>query len=237
MLKTVLESLDGVDDAVKSLYAETDGKFVLQIEGVNAHPEVVNLKSAYERVKADLSGAKARLADAEKRVAPEDFDAEAWKAIKDGKPDAEAEARAQQQLVALRKTLEGERDEWKSKHDNLVNEFRVSRVNGELADAIAKVGVTTPEFAQAARAVLSPQIKLNGDIAEFDTDMGPMSIGDYVKRWAANEGKVFVSPPKGDGASGSSQSPSTPAAKGDFGGSRAERAAAIAAKFPDLANI
>ena len=39
-LKTVIETTDGLDEAIAALYTETDGKFVLQIEGVDDHPEV-----------------------------------------------------------------------------------------------------------------------------------------------------------------------------------------------------
>jgi len=31
---------------------------------------------------------------------------------------------------------------------------------------------------------------------------GPLALADHVKRWAAGDGKVFVSPPQGGGAKG-----------------------------------
>ena len=34
MLKYELENLDGVEESVKSLYEEKDGKYVLKIEGI-----------------------------------------------------------------------------------------------------------------------------------------------------------------------------------------------------------
>jgi len=39
-LKAVLETLEGVDDAVQSFYAEKDGVFILDVEGMDSHPEV-----------------------------------------------------------------------------------------------------------------------------------------------------------------------------------------------------
>ena len=231
MLKTVLENLDGVDDAIKAHYAEADGRFVLQLEGVDSHPDVANLKSAYERVKADHNATKTKLTEAEKRATPEGFDADAWQAFKEGKPDAQA----QQQLVQLRQTLEGERDGWKAKYEGAVEEFRMAKVNGDLSDAIAAAGVTNPAYAKAARAMLAPQVKLDGEKPIIDTDMGPMPLADYVKRWAGSDGKDFVSPPKGDDARGNDRGTGNPTVKGDFGGDRSARTAAIANKFPELA--
>jgi len=51
-LKTILETLEGVDDALQSFYVENDGKYVLQVEGVDEHPDVANLRNAYQRTKA-----------------------------------------------------------------------------------------------------------------------------------------------------------------------------------------
>ena len=45
-LKLIVDSLDGLDDGVKSLYAEKDGKFRLDVEGVE---DVTGLKSALEK--------------------------------------------------------------------------------------------------------------------------------------------------------------------------------------------
>jgi len=91
-LKTVLDTLDGVDDALKPFYAETEGKFILQVEGVDSHPEVANLKSAYERTKADRDAARTER-DAAKALAkafPDDFDLKKWEKLKDGKADEAA---------------------------------------------------------------------------------------------------------------------------------------------------
>ncbi len=52
-IHTVLATLDGVDDALKPLYTQDGDRFVLQLQGVNDHPDVRNLSAAYERVKQD----------------------------------------------------------------------------------------------------------------------------------------------------------------------------------------
>ena len=198
MLKTVLDTLEGVDDAVKGFYAETDGKFILQVEGVDSHPDVSNLKSAYERTKADRDAARQER-DAAKALAqdfPDDFDAEKWAKLKDGKPDEAA-------LVKLRQTLEAERDDWKGKFEAERGISLRNALDRDLTDALNGAGVTTPAFAKAARTMLADGVKIGEDGKPFvETDMGPMALTDHVKRWAAGEGKPFVTPASGGGAPG-----------------------------------
>lgn len=186
MLKTVLDNLDGVDDAVKAFYAEKDGKFVLQIEGIEAHPEIATLKNAYERVKADKAALKV---DADKAKA--DL-AEALK----GKPDEAA-------LLQLRQQLEAERDQWKVKAEDAQGKLTGVTRDQQLQEALRAASITEPTFIRAATAMLAGSVKMDGDKAIVETDMGPLGIAEHVKRWAASEGKVFVTPAQGGGAQGS----------------------------------
>lgn len=215
-IKTVLDTLDGVDDAVKALYIEKDGKHVLDLEGVDAHPEVANLKSAYERTKADKATLKL---DAEKARA--DLAA----TLRD-KPDEAA-------LLKLRQDLEAERDGWKGKAEDALGKLTGATRDRQLAEALQAANITDPTFIKAATAMLAGSVKMDGDKAIVETDMGPMGIGDHIKRWAASEGKAFVTPAQGGGAGGS-QSQNGGKVAGNLGGTREERVAALKAKFPDL---
>jgi hypothetical protein len=69
-----------------------------------------------------------------------------------------------------------------------------------LHSALSDAGVINPTFVKAATAMLAAQVKMDGDRAIIETDMGPMALADHIKRWAAGEGKDFVSPAKGSGA-------------------------------------
>lgn len=51
-LKAVLETLEGLPEALKASYTEKDGKFYLDIEGVDEHPSVGALKRAKDHEKA-----------------------------------------------------------------------------------------------------------------------------------------------------------------------------------------
>lgn len=212
MLKTVVDTLDGLDEAVKPFYAEAEGKFVLQIEGVDAHPDVVNLKTAYERVKGDKEAAKA----AEKK-AKDDLAA----ALKD-KPDADA-------LVKLRDEMEGKIAALTTERDDLSGKLTRTTRDRQLQEALQAVNVTEPAFVKAATAMLAGSVKMDGDKAIVETDMGPLGIADHVKRWVASEGKAFVTPPSG----GDAKSKGNGAGKitGNMGGTAEERTAAIKAKM------
>lgn len=198
MLKTVLETLDGVDDAVAKFYTETDGKFILQIEGVDNHPEVTALRNAYTATKADRDTARQErdVAKALAKDFPDDFDAEKWAKLKDGKPDEAA-------LIKLRQTLEAERDDWKTRFEAERGTSLRNALDRDLTDALNGAGVTNPAFAKAARTMLAGDVKIGDDGKPFvETDMGPMALADHVKRWAAGEGKDFVTPAAGGGAKG-----------------------------------
>ncbi len=197
-LQTVIESTEGLDEALLPLYAEQNGKFVLQVEGVDAHPDVQNLKSAYERVKTDRDTIRTERDTLKANAAnlPDDFDAEKWAKLKDGKPDEAA-------LVKLRQDLEAERDDWKGKFEQMSETARKNALDRDLGDALTEAGVTNPSFAKAARTMLSDGVKIGDDGKPFvETDMGPIALADHVKRWASGEGKDFVTPPQGGGGKG-----------------------------------
>ena len=224
-INLVLDNLDNVEDALKPFYVEHDGKFHLDTvsDSVRAHRDVTPLANAYERTKGELATVKESLTIAQKRAAPEGFDADAWKAWKEGKPDAQT----LQQMAQLRQTLEGERDEWKGKYEQSQTAIRQAAIERDLSDAITAAGISNPSFAKAARALLAPRVDATADAASLDIGLGPMPISDAVKRWAAqDEGKAFVTPPSGDGARGQSGNAGKQSAA-KFNGNKSERLAAI----------
>jgi hypothetical protein len=199
-LKPVIQTTEGVDEALASLYTEQDGVFVLDLdhEALDKHPHVRGLVTAN---KANADKAKERQAKIEELQAqvsalPDDFDAEKWAKLKDGKPDEAA-------LVKLRQELEKERDDWKGKFEQMSETARKNALDRDLTDALTEAGVTNPTFAKAARTMLSDGVKIGDDGKPFvETDMGPLALGEHVKRWAAGEGKDFVTAPKGGGGKG-----------------------------------
>jgi len=190
MLKTIVESLDGLSEELQELYSETDEGFALKVDDIDSHPDVVRLKRAYEAEKDKRKSAEGKLKDI-----PSDFDPEQWKNAKSGKAKEE-------DLIALRKELEAERDEWKGKAETLEKQTYQLTVSSKLDEALASAGITNPTFQKAARALLSDGVTMKDGKAVVDTDMGPMELQDHVKRWVSSEGAAFVQPSKGGGAEG-----------------------------------
>jgi len=190
MLKSTLESLDGLDENLHDFYQESDGVYVLKVDGIREHPDVLNLRKAYDAEKQ-----KRKEAEDKAREIPEDFDLEQWKNVKSGKAKEE-------DLIKLRKELEAERDEWKDKAQSLEQQTYQLTVSRQLDDALANAGITNPTFQKAARALLSDGVTVKDGKAVVDTDMGPMEITEHVKRWASSEGQAFIEQPKGGGSKG-----------------------------------
>ncbi|MGO4326742.1 hypothetical protein AB4Z48_18100 [Cupriavidus sp. 2TAF22] len=103
-------------------------------------------------------------------------------------------------------------------------------IDGGLTDALAKSGVA-PQFMDAAKALLKGAATIKDGAAVI----GDKALGDHVKEWAASDqGKHFVAAPAngGGGAPGGNGNNNPPA--GNMGGTREERKAALAAKYPEL---
>ena len=189
-LKVVLDTLDGLDEATQSFYAEKDGAYVLDVEGVDNHPDVANLRNAYqaEKTKRQEQGKKlettqARLAELEAKPNPTKAD------------DAE--------ILKLREALEGERDQWKTKATELEGTVYKLTVENQLDAALRDAGIADPGLAMGAKALLQGKIKVADGKPVAETDMGPIALSEYVKRWASSDGAAYVSKPSGGGAGGS----------------------------------
>ena len=190
-LKVTVASLDDVQEGLREHYTETeDGIFVLQVEGVDDHPEVKNLKSAYTAEKAKRTEFSGKVTEMTARIA--ELEAKPSPTAKD---DAE--------MVRLRAQIEAERDDYKAKYEAAEKRVYGLTVETQLDGLIREIGITQPAFAKAAKHMLSANVKLVNDTPIVETDMGPVPLGDHVKRWAAGEGKAFVDPGRGGGASGS----------------------------------
>lgn len=195
MLKTIIESLDGMSEELHSLYQKTESGYVLKVSGIDDHPDVSGLKKAYQAEKEKRKEAESRL-----KLIPDDFDAEQWKNAKSGKAKEE-------DLIALRKQLEAERDEWKGKALQMEQQAYKLTVSQQLDEALKESGIVNPIYQKAARALLADGIQMKDGKAMVDTDMGPVALAEHVKRWVSDEGSAFVEPAKGGGANGGKATP------------------------------
>lgn len=208
-LKLSVDSVDGLDDAVRGLYVEKDGKFHLDVDGIE---DTTGLKNA-------LSAERRRAADLEKKV-------KGWE--RSGKtPDEIAElveaAEAKAQTEAEKK---GEWDKLRTqmndKHaqdlkakDETIGQMK-KRLEAELIDAKA---VSAIAAARGVPDLLLPHVQrhvkvddsFNVVVVDSKGDPRvngkgePLSIADLIEEMKANEtfGRAF----EGSGHSGSGMRP------------------------------
>lgn len=220
-LKTVLENLEGVDDAFKPLYKEVDKKFILDVEGVDDHPAVRNLKNAFEAQKKANGEIREKLLPLETKVAelPEDFDPAKWIEFKalaaDHAKDRNAKDTEVQNLTALHNSrieaLTAAHKKEVEDRDRLIAErdTRLDRqaLDSELTDLLVKARVSDG-LMRAARLVIANRVKIerleDGNRKNVvETDLGPLSLKDYVDTWSqSDEGKPFLAKATGIDAQG-----------------------------------
>lgn len=199
-LKITVDDINDVDETFRSLYTEKDGTFILDVEGVDNHPDVANLRNAYnaEKTKRQEQGDKLRDALAKLEAKPNPT----------AKDDAE--------MIRLREALEAERDQWKAKATDLEKTVYGLTVESQLDTALRSAGITDATFHKAAKRLLQDGVKVVDGKPVFETDMGPVALADHVKRWASSEGAVFVAPPAGGGAGGGGSKGSVKLTKDQF---------------------
>jgi hypothetical protein len=188
-LKTTVETLEGISEGLQEFYEETDNGFVLKVDGIDEHPEVTGLKNAYTAEKEKRKAYESKL-----KSIPEDFDLEAWNKAKQGKSDGE-------EVIKLRKQYEDRIAELEGTISSLEGEKHKLTVSTQLDKLLTEVGVN-PRLRTAAQALLERDIHLKDGKAVVDTDMGPMELAEYVKRWAQKDGAAFIEPASGGGAGG-----------------------------------
>ena len=181
MLRTVIDTIDDIDEPLKGLYEERDGKYVLKLEDVDSHPEVRALKTAYTAEKDKRAKVNALLEELKAKV-----------------DDPATGAKIRQEYEKQIAELEAKATNYKAHYERAV-------VDTALISALSESGVTNSALQKAATLLLKPNIKIGEDgIAVVDSDMGNMAIADFVKKWAkTEEGQAFVAQPKGTEAKGS----------------------------------
>lgn len=104
-----------------------------------------------------------------------------------------------------------------------------------LTDALTKAGVTNPVHIKAAKALLKDAVQVVDENGTRVVKAGEVALDKHITEWAgSDEGKHFVTATQGNGGGSQGGRGNNSPAKGDMGGSRTERAAAIASRFPDL---
>lgn len=233
MLKVIVDNLDDVEEAFRGLYKEVNGKFILQIGGVEEHPTVATLKRTMENVKTERNTAKADLEALKTKIGgdlPEDWSMDKWlelKALEDDDDDKTAEGKAKkkakedERLAAAKKNYETQianlttkyntdTTALKAENEQLVKDRANDKADLELEKAMDAANID-PKFRPAVQALhranLKHAIEDDKKIRIFvDTDLGEATVADYINSWSQGDaGKIYVALPTGPGGNGGKQ--------------------------------
>ena len=231
-LKYQLDTLEGVDDTVRALYTEKDGKFVLGIEGLPQQEDVSGLKAKVDELLGEKKAAEKARKDAEEQARLEREEA----ARKSGNVE-ELEKSWSEKYNRREAELNGMLEQERGTLSTQIRDLTVGRTATDIASALAIPG--------SAKALL-PHIERRLSVEQRDgkpvvvvlDQQGKLSAAtlDELKAEFANDTAfaplIAGSKASGGGAAGAGGGGGAP--KGNIGGTKTERTAAIASKYPDL---
>lgn len=231
-LKFQLDSLEGVDESIQALYVEKDGKFVLGIEGLPQQEDVSGLKSKVQELLDEKKAADKARKDAEEQARLEREEA----LRKSGNVEELEKSWSEKynrREAELSSALENERNTLQSQ----IRDLTVGRTATEIATALAVPGSAKALLPHIERRLSVEQRDGKPTVVVLDA-AGKLSAAtlDELKAEFTNDpafGPLIAgSKASGGGAGGAGKGGG--AAKGNIGGTKEERTAAIAGRFPDL---
>ncbi|WP_395602197.1 hypothetical protein AB4P97_05760 [Pseudomonas sp. A1230] len=231
-LKFQLDSLEGVDESVAALYVEKDGKFVLGIEGLPQPEDVSGLKSKVQELLDE------KKAEADKRKAAEEqarLDRE--EALRKSGNVEELEKSWSEKYARREAELTGQLESTNSTLQGQIRDLTVGRTATEIATTLAIPGSAKALLPHIERRLSVEQRDGKPTVVVLDA-AGKLSAAtlDELKAEFTNDpafGPLIAgSKASGGGAGGAGKGGG--AAKGNIGGTKEERQAAIASRFPDL---
>lgn len=231
-LKYQLDTLDGLDDSVKSLYTEKEGKFVLGIEGLPQPEDVSGLKSKVQELLDEKKAADKARKDAEEQARLDREEA----ARKSGNVE-ELEKSWSEKFNRREAELNGMLEQERGTLSTQIRDLTVGRTATDIASALAIPGSAKALLPHIERRLSVEQREGKPVVVVLD-QQGKLSAAtlDELKAEFANDTAfaplIAGSKASGGGAAGAGGGGG--AAKGKIGGTKEERQAAIASRFPDL---
>ncbi|MEO8641853.1 hypothetical protein [Pseudomonas sp.] len=231
-LKYQLDTLDGLDDSAKTLYVEKDGKFVLGIEGLPQPEDVSGLKAKVDELLGEKKAAEKARKDAEDQARLEREEA----ARKSGNVE-ELEKSWSDKYNRREAELNGMLEQERGTLSSQIRDLTVGRTATDIASALAIPGSAKALLPHIERRLSVEQRDGKPVVVVLDAQ-GKLSAAtlDELKAEFANDTAfaplIAGSKASGGGANGAGNGGG--AAKGNIGGTKAERTAAIASRFSDL---
>lgn len=231
-LKFQVDSLEGVDESVKALYVEKDGKFVLGIEGLPQPEDVTGLKTQMATLLSEAKEAKRLKKEAEDLAQAEREEA----ARKSGNVE-ELEKSWLEKYNRREAELNGMLESERGTLSTQIRDLTVGRTATDIASSLAIPGSAEALLPHIERRLSVEQRDGKPVVVVLDKE-GKLSAStlEELKAEFANNSAfaplIAGSKASGGGAGGAGNGGG--AAKGNIGGTKTERTAAIASKFPDL---
>lgn len=206
MLKAVVENLEGIDKSFHGEYKQgSDGKYYLELEGVDAHPSTAPLASTMKNVKSELTRTKADLTQYKTRA--EELENEINGLREGAIPKADMEAYKRSHETKYTKDI-GERDAKINALSSTVERLMVDDVAKTIANGIA----AKPEYVEVLLPHIRGRLKLDHDsegnpqtiVLDKEGKPSASSLEDLTKEVLSNKG--FAPILRGSHASGGSAS-------------------------------
>jgi hypothetical protein len=231
-LKYQLDTLEGVDDTVRALYTEKDGKFVLGIEGLPQPEDVSGLKSKVEELLSEKKAAEKARKDAEDQARLEREEA----ARKSGNVE-ELEKSWSEKYNRREAELNGMLEQERGTLSTQIRDLTVGRTATDIASALAIPGSAEALLPHIERRLSVEQRDGKPVVVVLDKQgkLSAASLDELKAEFANNTAfapLIAGSKASGGGAGGAGTGGG--AAKGNIGGTKTERTAAIASRFSDL---
>lgn len=226
-IPVMLDSLDDLSDEMKENYAkdEKSGKYLLQLDGLEDHPDVRGLSTANktnrtkrDELKAENEDLQKKLEESEAKLAkaselPEGYSEERWNELL-ALEDTSKEKR-DERLQAQKESYEKRISELTTAHDKAIatkddeiteRDTFIERTvkEGGLRQALMDNDVDT-KLLGGAIAMLLPQVKITRDEsgarkAVVETDLGTDTVDEFVGKWVKGDtGKHYIGKSTGPG--------------------------------------
>jgi hypothetical protein len=239
MLKLTVEDISTVEEAQRGLYAkQDDGKFRLQVDGVE---DTTGLKNA-------LAAERKRANDAEKASkalqglgkSPDEIAAILAERAADDEKKAKASGDFESILKQKEAGWQSETTKLKSELEAALASERSAIIGTAVMSALTKANVTEEgvdliryEMQDGKRVLKIMQADGETPMAGSGKD-GSATFDDLVKEAVAKWPSLFKRPDNNGGGKPPGKAGGPGATTGNFAGSKADRLAAIKARFPNL---
>lgn len=204
-VKINAEAFAALPEALKAFYVADGDNHILQVEGVQEHPDTLALKTTLDRVRNEKKTVEEKLSTLEARVAglPDDFNLSEYNKLKDTAGNAkDIDTRLNEQRERLTKEKETAVAAATTERDKFKNLFESTVSDAQLNAAIAESGIAKP-FVPALRAMFKGKVKVAVENDESVVTIDNMPVAQAIKAFAeSDDGKHYVVAPASGGGGG-----------------------------------